>query len=210
MKESLPYVITISRMLGSGGLIIGKQLSEKLGIAYYDREILASAADRFGLSENDLKNLDERPATVWERFLQSGMLENPDMYMEPLASLPSDRQLFEAVGEIIKNIADNKSAVIIGRGGSHILKKHPRHVSVFLHCSTELRVSRIKELFKVSEKDARKMISVSDSNRSRYNHLFTGKEWTDAREFTLCLDTGAVSLDDCADLIIGHVEKNLK
>jgi cytidylate kinase len=105
MKETAPYVITISRMLGSGGLIIGKQLAEHLNIPCFDKEILFRAAEEFGLKSADLETHEEKPASVWDLFLKSGILENPDLYIEPALSLPTDRQLYETESEIIRNIA---------------------------------------------------------------------------------------------------------
>lgn len=206
MNNTVPYVITISRMLGSGGLVIGKQLAERLNIPYFDKEILARAAEEFGLKSADLESHDEKPASVWELFLKSGILENPDLYIEPALSLPTDRQLYEAESDIIRNLAQERSSVIIGRCGSHILREHPHHISIFLHCSPELRAQRMQELFRLTEKDARKMIKTSDSNRAHHHQAFTGKNWTDSRHYTLTLDTGKIGLDESAEIILRYAE----
>ena len=207
MKEAAPYVISVSRMLGSGGIFIGKQLSEKLNIAYFDKEILFRAAKEFGVSETDLQDHDEKPTPLWELFLKSGVLDNPDIYMAPKLNLPSDLQLFEAEGEIIKSIANERSAVVVGRGGSYILRDHPRHISVFLYCDAELRKLRIQELFHITEKDAKKMITSSDSKRGHHYQVFTGNVWTDARQYNICIDTGKISLDDSVELILKYAER---
>lgn len=209
MKQTEPYVITISRMLGSGGVIIGRQLSEKLNIAYFDKEIVSKAADEFGLMEEDLQRYDEKRASFWDSLLRSSMMKTPDSYGNPLYNLPSDRQLVEAERKIIRTIAAEHSAVIIGRGGVHVLHDHPRHISIFLHCEVKTRQQRVQELLKVTEKEAKRMIAENDLKRGQHFQLFTDRPWTDARQYTLCIDTGKIGLDRSASLILECVEEHL-
>lgn len=206
MKELAPYVITISRMLGSGGMIIGKQLAERLNIGYFDREIIVRAAERFGLDASDLQQQDETMTPMWQWLVKSGILDNPNLYVAPRIEIPTDQQLHETVSEIIKKISEEVASVIVGRNGSYILRDHPRHISVFLHCDTDLRVKRIQDILQLSEKKAQKLVASTDSKRSHYIQQFSGANWTDSRQYSLCLDTGKISLDDCTELILKFVE----
>lgn len=206
MNGSEPYVITISRMLGSGGMVIGKQLAEKLNIAYFDKEILSSAAEVLGFQEADLENYDEKTTPIWDLLLKSSAWENTDVYLEPRLSFPTNRQLYETEASIIKSIASERSAVIVGRGASYILRDHPRHISIFLHCDADLRSKRIQDLSHISEKDAIKMIKESDSKRSHFQKQFTGRDWADVREYTLSFDTGKISLDCCIEIISRYAQ----
>ncbi|HML38852.1 MAG TPA: cytidylate kinase-like family protein [Bacillota bacterium] len=206
MKGSAPYAITISRMLGSGGVIIGKQLAKRLNIGYFDKEIIARAAEKLGLDASDLGQYDEAVTPMWQWLVKSGILDSPSLFAEPRIDLPTDQQLHAVVSEIIKKISEEISAVIIGRNGSYILRDHPRHISVFLHCDTELRIKRIQEVLHLPEKKAQKLVASTDSKRGHYIQQFSGENWTDSRQYTICLDTGKTSLDDCVEVILKLVE----
>lgn len=209
MSEKKPYVITVSRMLGSGGIIIGRKLAARLNIAYFDKEILARAADEFGLEKEDLQHYDEKKDSFLDRILRSSMMKTPNSYGDPLYNLPTDRQLVETESKIIQSIASEHSAVIIGRGGVHVLREHPRHISVFLHCDAEIRKQRVQELWQLTEKDAEKMIAVNDTKRGQHFHLFSEREWTDASQYTICIDTGKVDFEHSVSLILQCVEAQL-
>src|SRR5665647_3724954 len=114
MEDSLPYVITISRQLGSGGAYVGQLLARELNIFYLDREILSQAAREFSLSEEDLEEYDEKADTLWQS-VQRSVFSNPYIYVAPKFYVPSGQQLFAAEAEIIARTAQERSAVIIGR-----------------------------------------------------------------------------------------------
>ena len=200
MKQTSPLVITISRQLGSGGAYIGQQLAKNLNIFYADREIIGQAAQQLSVLKEDLESRDEKILSFWQSLIQSFAIA-PDIYVPPQIIVPSDLELFETESEIIARIAQERSAVIIGRCGSYILREHPNHVSIFLHGDITLRKSRIQKLYNVSAEVAAKMIAQNDVARAHYNHKFTGKEWTDARQYNISLDTGRTGVDNSVDFI---------
>jgi len=132
VKQTGPFVITISRQLGSGGAYIGQQLAKKLNIFYADREIICHVAKKLSVLEEDLESRDEKIRSFWQSFLQLCAFAS-DAYLPPPMIVPTDRELFKAEAEIIEHISKERSAVIIGRCGAHILREHPNHVSIFLH-----------------------------------------------------------------------------
>ena len=205
MKEKLPLVITISRQLGCGGAYVGQQLAKKLNIFYADREIINQAAKKLSVLEEDIENMDEKRSSFWKSFLEACMFCSPEAYVPPYAVAPTDRELHKVESEIIEHIAQKSSAVIIGRCGSHILRNHPNHVSVFLHGDIEFRKKRIQELYNVIEGTASNMIAKSDAQRSEYHRTFTGKKWVDATQYDISIDTSKVSLDKAVELIIKYV-----
>ncbi len=205
MDRSKPYVITISRQIGSGGAYIGQQLAKKLNIYYADREILKKAAQKLAVLDKDLEERDEKLQTFWESFFQFNTYAT-DTYLNPILIKPSSYELFHTESDIIKHIASEQSAVIIGRAGFHILRDHTNRVSVFLLADTAFRSKRIQELHQVSEKVAIEMIARIDKERSQFIEEYTGKKWADARQYDLCINTGKIGLDRSVDLIIHYLE----
>lgn len=205
MKQTTPFVITISRQLGSGGAYIGQQLAKKLNIYYADREILSKAAKQLAVLEEELESRDEKLLTFWQSFLHIEGF-SMDVHVPPKMNFPFDREIFEAEKEIINRIANEGSAVIIGRCGFHILRENPNRISLFLHADISFRSKRISELYHVPEKTAMEMITQSDKDRAQYIDTFTGKRWTDARQFDLSLDTGRIGVDNSVALILNYIE----
>ena len=149
MDQTSPFAITISRQLGSGGAYLGQQLARNLNIFYADREIISRAAKQFSVLEEDLESIDEKKNSFWESFLHSFELGFSDPYKPPQIVLPPDLILFNAESEIIKHIAKERSAVIVGRCGSYILRNHPNHLSIFLHGDIAFRIKRVEKLYNV-------------------------------------------------------------
>ncbi len=206
MDQTSPFAITISRQLGSGGAYLGQQLARNLNIFYADREIISRAAKQFSVLEEDLESIDEKKNSFWESFLHSFELGFSDPYKPPQIVLPPDLILFNAESEIIKHIAKERSAVIVGRCGSYILRNHPNHLSIFLHGDIAFRIKRVEKLFNVTEKVAEKMIVKSDKERSQYFHSFTGEEWTDARQYDISINTSKIDPDNSVKLIMKFLE----
>jgi len=206
VKGNSQIVITISRQLGSGGAYIGQQLAKKLNISYLDREIIRLAAEKLSVLEDELEPRDERILSFWQSVSQFSGYGGSDLYIPPRIFVPTDRELFEAEAEVIKHIAKDRSAVIIGRCGSHVLRACPNHTSVFLHSDIHFRMRRIEELYNVSQEEASKMIAKSDSERTRYHRRLTRKEWTDARQYDLSIDTSKIGVDNGVQLILQYLE----
>lgn len=219
MKKTSPFVITISRQLGSGGAYIGQQLAKNLNVLYLDREIICQAAKQFSMLEEDLEARDEKVKSFWESLLQPFTLCDPDSYLLQLFTLydqdnyvppqifqPTDHELFKAEAEIIKRIARERPAVIIGRCGSYILREHPKHISVFLYGDIAFRKNRVQEVYNVSMETAEKMIIQSDSDRYRYHYKHTKKKWTDARNYDISIDTSKIGVDKSTDFILNYLE----
>jgi cytidylate kinase len=198
---SLPTVITISRQLGSGGAYVGQQLAEQLGILYLDREIVIQAAKQLQVLEEDLESRDEKKTSFWQSVLQLSAYTPPDMYMPPEIYIPSDQDLYQAESQIIQKVAQEHSAVIIGRGSSYLLRDHPRHLSVFLHADLAFRQRRVGELYNLTAPEAKKLIEKSDRERGRYLQTLTGRDWNDARAYQLSIDTGMIGLEQAKEII---------
>jgi CMP/dCMP kinase len=205
MNKTSLFVITISRQLGSGGAFIGQKLAKNLNVFYVDREIISQAAKKLSVLEEDLESREEKIISFWESFFQSFTFTS-GVYIPPQVIGPTDRELFETETEIIQRIAKERSAVMIGRCSTHIFCRHPNHLSIFLHADTAFRKSRVQQLYKVSDEVAGKMITQSDKERAVYYHTFTGKDWTDIRQYDLSIDTGKIGLDKTEALIMKYLD----
>jgi CMP/dCMP kinase len=205
MQQTSPLVITISRQLGSGGAYIGQRLAKNLNCLYADREIISQAAQQLSVLKEDVESRDEKILSFWQSFIQSFAI-TPDAYIPPQIKVPTERELFETESEIISGIAKERSAVILGRCGFYILREHPNHISIFLHGDITFRKGRIQKFYDASEENAEKMIAQNDMERAHYNHKFTGKEWTDARQYDISINTGKMGVDKSVELILQYVK----
>jgi len=205
VKNTSPLAITISRQLGCGGAYVGQQLAKNLKIFYADREIISQAAKQLSVLKEELESRDEKVLSFWQAFIRSYAIA-PDTYVPLQIITPSDRELFKTESEVIGRIAKERSAVIIGRCGSYILREHPNHVSIFLHGAIIFRKNRIQKLYAVSEEVAEKMIVQSDKERALYHRTVTGQEWADARRYDISIDTSKIDVEKSGELILKYVE----
>lgn len=205
MKQNLPLIITISRQLGSGGAYIGQQLAKKLDIFYADREIIHEVARQLSLLDEDLESRDEKKLSFWQTFLEKNSAA-PGVYIPTQMIIPTDYELFKAETDVIEHIAKERSAVIIGRCGFHILCKYPNHVKIFLYGETVFRNERVQRLYHVSKEEAQKMIDKSDKERALYCKTFSGKEWNNARNYDISIDSGKIGVDKTVELILYYLK----
>lgn len=210
MSKESPYVIAISRQLGSGGSELGERLAKRLDLVYADREILRQTAERLRTTEEDMESRDERVGSFWQSVLSSLVpaVSNTG-YVPSYEITPTDREIFEAESEVIRQIANRQNAVIVGRGGFHALRNHPRMLSVVIHASVDFRRPRVQKLFNLTEEKAELMIEETDRNRARFAKTLTGREWTDLRQFHLTLDTGAIGIDAAEEAILACLRGRL-
>ncbi|MDX9931813.1 MAG: cytidylate kinase-like family protein [Bacteroidales bacterium] len=205
MKTSDPLIITISRQMGSGGSYIGQKLAKKLKIHYADREIIRKAAETLSVPEEDLESMDEKSQTWWD-YIQLSSRYATEIYIPPVQKFaPTDLELFKAECEIIKQIAKETSAVIIGRCGFCVLDGHPNLIKIFLHGEKDFRVKRIMDLYSVSIKTAEKMVEDSDRKRGLYIKKFSKKDWMNIDNYHLSVDTSKIGIDSSLELISAFV-----
>jgi len=206
MKPTNPMIITISRQLGCGGAYIGQKLAKKLKFRYADREIIRAVAEKLSVKEEDIEKRDERRQSIWESMMNSTGFA-PEFYVPlNIRYAPSDAELYETETKIIQEIAAEGNAVIIGRGGFHILRNRHSTVRILLHADIDFRIKRVAEIYKVSAKEAAGLILQSDKERAKYINALTGLSWLDATQFDLAIDTGRIGIDKAVDVIAGFAK----
>ena len=195
MTNQVPFVITISRQLGSGGAYLGRKLATELGIFYADRDILEQAAESLQVRTEDLEALDESVPSFLETVLESYSLGVPEVSCIPALEVPRHGELREAEAVVIRELATRQSAVIVGRAGFHLLAHHPRHLSILLHAKLEFRAHRVEEIYGVPRERALRVIEETDRARRRYVQEVTGRPWTDILlQFDVSLCTSTLGL----------------
>ena len=201
------FVITISRQLGSGGAYIGQQLANNLNVFFADHAIISEAAKQLSILEENIEKRDEKILSFWQS-LRKTTPQTQGLYIVPISPIleVTDEELFAVESEIIKHIADEGSAVIIGRNGFDVLGNHPNHLSIFMHADAEFRNERIQKLHSTSHENAEEMIEKSDKARATYCKTFTGKEWADARNYDLTIDTGKLGIENSVELILNYLK----
>ncbi|TGE32977.1 cytidylate kinase-like family protein [Desulfosporosinus sp. Sb-LF] len=206
MCIEFPLAISISRQLGSGGSVLGKNLAKELNFVFLDREIVRAAADRLGIHGEELEDNEEKINSVWKSFLLNFQYTDLFYAPVPIPIVPNDREIYEVEADIILRAAKEKPVVIVGRGASHILKDHPNHVSIFLHAKTAFRQKRSQEIYNISESKASKLIYETDITRQRHLHKFTGQDMYDLRNYNLTIDTSIVGLDIAEKIIMHYIQ----
>lgn len=199
------YVITIARGYGSGGRAIGQMLAEELNISFYDRELLKLASDVSGIHEGFFAQADE---TAKNPLLQSiakkvyrGQIIPPDH-----DDFISNENLFNYQAKIIKELAQNESCVIVGRCADFILKDLDNVLRIYVHASSEDCVKTVEELAVCPKKQVKNYIQTINKQRATYYHYFTGRDWKDADNYDLCLNTSHLSRVQCIELVKAYLQ----
>jgi cytidylate kinase len=208
MLATRPIVITVSRQLGSGGSYLGKQVAQRLGYAYIDRQILQQAAKALGVEEAMIEAREERLESFWKYLLTVFAMGPPGATYTPPPHMISDAELIETERRLICELATRGPSVVLGRGAFHLLRGKVRLVNVFAHAPLEFRVERVMSIYHAKSRDeAVRMIERSDEGRRRYIRTFTGLDWFDARNYHLTIDTGVIDFATAEELITSAVER---
>ena len=204
--ESNNYIITIGRQLGSGGSSLGKRLAEHFGFRYIDKEILVKAAEKMHLSEDALKDVDEKSTSIWAMLAQTAAYEVP--YIAEEWYVPTSNQLFKMQTQIMEDAVAEGPCVIIGRCASHLFRDCEKHTSIFLQASDEARMERLKRRQgeHKTRRELEKLMEKMDKERAKYYNLYTGKKWLDLREYDFVLDTTAFTDDQVEEILVNYME----
>ena len=193
-------VITIGRQFGSGGRQIGRLLSEKLNIPYYDKEILAEAAKDSGICEEILEHHDEKPTKSLLFSLVTGG-HMPGGYLD----MPLNHKVFLAQFDAIRRLAGEGSCIIVGRCADYVLRDHPGAVKLFVKADMQKRMERAIAVHGVEAGKAEEYVRKMDKQRASYYNYYATTTWGDVNNYDLCLDTGKLGIEGSAELIINYI-----
>ena len=187
-------IITISREFGSGGRFIGEEVAKKLGIAYYDKNIINEIAEKSGLSpEYNQENAELSPKKGLFAYAFAG---------RDITGKSVEDMVYEAQRNVILELTDKEPCVIIGRNADYILKDRDNVLNVFIHGNMPEKMQRICQIYHVSEKDAVKMMEDTDKRRMTNYNFYTNQKWGKADNYTLCLNSSQLGYDRCEKIIM--------
>lgn len=190
-------IITISREFGSGGHTIGELVAKKLGYRFFDRELVNQVAERSGFSSEFVEESGEYASA------KSGLLfaiATSNQYTAGDISM-SDKLYIEQ-SRIIEEIAQEGNCVIVGRCSDYILREYSDCLHVFIHADMESRAKRVLERFGPRERSVEKRLNDKDQKRKVYYKNYTGQNWGDMKNYDLCLNSGLLGTELCAELIV--------
>ena len=194
-------VITISREFGSGGHSIGEKVAAKLGIPFYDGEIVTRVAEESGYAKELIEDQGEYSASANRWFDISSASA---MYFQS----PQD-EIFIAQKRVILDCAAAGPCVIVGRCADYILRDMPNVLSVFIHADKEFCLERSMERNSMTEKEMQKYIDRTNKYRSDFYYYHTGRKWADARNYDLCLNSGKLGFEKCVEEIEAYAKIRL-
>ena len=193
-------IITIGRQFGSGGLAVAKELGRKLNIPVYDNELITKAAQDSGFSAELFVRSDEKKKFFSLSAILGSSQEN----------YTSESGLFSLQCETIRRIAEQGSAVIVGRCSDYVLREMDSTLNVFLTAPLEVRVERIAERKGISTDEASVLIEKTDKGREAYYNYYTFGNWGVASTYDICINSSILGIEGTADYIIELIRRREK
>ena len=206
MNREEQFVITISRQFGTGGHEIGAELARRLDVKLLDKQILNEVAKRIPVVEDAMERIAARNPLWRDDFTDFYRTYMNKAEYDGQEHDETSRALFEAQAIAIRKIAEQESCVLVGRCGFHIFEDHPNALKIFIHSSDDCRKRRIAEKYGLDLRDAAAMVVDNDYSRELYTKTFTGKDWTDARNYDISLDVRQFGINGAVDFIMKCIE----
>ena len=184
-------IITISREYGSGGREIGRMVAEKLGIKCYDSDLIQRTVDKSGFNADYVKEGGEDATGGWFSMFLADRTRGKT----------NQDKLWEAQSQVITELADNESCVIVGRCADYILRARADCLTVFIHADADKRAARAVKEYGDREDTVQKRVKEKDKRRAAYYQFYTDMKWGEARNYHVCLDSGELGIEKCAEII---------
>lgn len=212
MKLNDPFVITISREVGSGGGTVGRKLAEKLNVHYSDKQLIHALEEKFNLTSGSIEHLKSTKKN-WFTDLFEQVAPIPKVTMKvggytfsrEFQETVTVQDIYDAEVEILNAIADEGSCVIAGRSAFFVLKDRPNKVDIFITASKEHRIERIMAKQNMNREEAIALIKRIDEGRDNYVKRYTDLSRYDMRNYDLILDMDYLSEDDAVDMILTFI-----
>jgi len=197
-------ILTIGREYGSGGADIGKALAAKLGVPFYDKEILCLAAQESGICEELFENQDEKPVPSYLFSLTTGVNDIPQTGLP--GELPLNQRIFMAQFKAITQIGTKGPCVIVGRCADYVLKDQPNRLSLFLYADLAARIERTMKKQGISRAEAKDLVHKRDKQRQGYYNFFADGNWGHRSNYHLMFNTTGFTPEAASDAIIAFIQ----
>lgn len=197
-------IFNVGRQFGSGGRIVAQKIADKLGIKVYDNELISKAAEASGFSRYLFRKSDEKRSLFsFNSFFSTQNFGTAENYV-------NDNELFRIQSQVIREIAEHESAVIIGRCADYILRDMGCTVDVFVCAPEEMRRKTVAERIGSTLEKAEEVMKKTDRKRETYYNYFTFGNWGVASNYDLCIDSSILGIDGTADFIIEFARRSGK
>lgn len=203
------FVITIARQYGSGGRTVGEMLAKKLGISYYDKEIIRMASDDSGIDVKLFGKVEEGNSVKGSLFNRTGLYKG-ELKPPNSKEFISDENIFNYQAKVIYDLAERESFVVIGRCVNYVLKDRPNTLRVFVHAPWEFRVEQSMAKISGTREEVEKFLLKDDKRKQEYYRRFAGGVWNDATNYDLCLNSGKLGFEKCVEAIEAQMRIMLK
>ncbi|QHQ60785.1 cytidylate kinase-like family protein [Anaerocolumna sedimenticola] len=198
-------VITISRQYGSGGREIGKKLADKLGIPFYDNELINLAAKESGFCASVFENAENKATNSLLYSIAMGMNAYGNQELG-FTNLSLDDRIYLAQSDVIRKVAQKGPCVIVGRCADYVLKDTPGVINVFIWADIDFRIKRVMESDNLTEAKVIERIQKIDKGRANYYNYHSSEKWGRAENYHLSLRSDFIGIDSCADCIKSYIE----
>jgi len=214
MTTQQPFIITISRELGSGGHTVGRLLAERLGVRYSDKELIKALREQFHLTTEAIEVLKGEKRDWLTSLLRKmapmpkaeNVVEWDESFVKEYQPNISSDEIFEAEKQILRGIAEEGSCVIAGRSGFYVLKDFPNKIDIFITAARENRIKRVMAKQNLSEEEAEAAIDRVDQGRENYIKRYTGVSRYDTHNYDLVINMDNLPDENAAvDLILQYL-----
>lgn len=185
----MPRIITIAREYGSGGRLIAQKVAQKVGLVYYDNEVIDLAAREMGMDVDAIRKVAEQKSSSFMYTMSSSAF-----------SLPLNDQVFVMQSKIIRHLANHDSCIIVNGCADYILEDYDDVLSIFIHAPLESRIRRVKEDYQEVHDDYKKYVTKRDKGRCNYYNYYTTKKWGHLKNFDLTINSD-LGIDEVATII---------
>ncbi|MDF2610451.1 MAG: hypothetical protein K0R92_1925 [Lachnospiraceae bacterium] len=199
-------IITISRQYGSGGREIGQKLANKLGIPFYDHELIERAAEESGFAKAAFENAEKKATNSLLYSIAMGMnaYGNQDL---GFAHLSLDDRIYLAQSDVIRKVAQEGPCVIVGRCADYVLKDMPNVINVFIWADVEFRQKRAMVIDNLTKNKVEDEIAKIDKRRANYYNYHASEKWGRAENYHLSLRSDFIGIDNCVECIKSYVDR---
>lgn len=193
-------MITISRQYGTGGHDIGEKLAEKLGLPFYDKDIIAIASKESRFGERAFEAAEETATTALGYALSNR--SNRSLY-----GMPLNDQLFMVQAGVIRNVADRGPAVFVGRCADYVLDGYKEAINIFLQANPDARIKTVMERDRLTAREAEAKIKRLDKSRATYYNYYTDRKWSDLGNYDIVLNVSHLTTEEAADLLCTFIHQ---
>lgn len=201
-------IITITRQYGSGGHEIGKMLSERLDIGFYDKELISLAAKESGTAPEIFAEADEKTANSLLYSLSTGLYNYGNGFSTGgMGDLPVNDRLYILQHKIIKEKAEQERFVVVGRCADYMLRHFDNVVKVYIYADIDARVKRAVDRHEINPSRAKQAVLKADKNRANYYSFYSGQKWGAPGNYDLCLNTTKLDVEQAVNILEGYINQ---